>query len=605
MKIFKKMKKGFTLVELVVVIAVIAILAAVSVGAYFGVTESANNSRLEQEAKQVYTAIQTVSLAPNEHSSLSKDGLVITDEPKFELALEETLGKNVTLLENGDKAPNEPTIYFVRKDVSSEISENVVYSSFEYHVAEINGKKAVADIVTGEVKVETSNVEAGEGSSTTTAPGASSTPTTGNPTTAPSTSDTTQAPLYEDGWHLVTTASEIKDGDQIVIAAKEADVAMSTCQNENNRGTATITKNDDGTIELSNDVQPILVGIDNGKYTFNTSAGYLYAASSSKNYLRSYSEVDDNGRWTIEIGVEGSATIKASGSYTHNTIKYNADQNSGMLFSCYSSGQTDVVIYKNYGEHIEERIPVLTDISFEEDFDASNKYGTITSLNIKKDLPSILLNYDNGYSTEASQDEITWSSSDTNILVITDNQFEIVSYGTKSVTISAKYNNFDKEISFNVDVDVKEVIAGEDQTYTHIFAQKEITSSNSSNVNLSDKFWSFTSDSTYYGWDTNNGRGLQFGSGSAPCKTLEVKSESFKNYTIKQVKINTCGASSINGSFTFTIDDVQIGESIKLETSATVYTFECETICTSNIAFNYTQTSSKAIYIKSITIVYC
>ena len=53
MKLFKKAKKGFTLVELVVVIAVIAILAAVSVGAYFGVTESANNSKLEQEAKQV------------------------------------------------------------------------------------------------------------------------------------------------------------------------------------------------------------------------------------------------------------------------------------------------------------------------------------------------------------------------------------------------------------------------------------------------------------------------------------------------------------------------------------------------------------------------
>ena len=198
MKIFKKMKKGFTLVELVVVIAVIAILAAVSVGAYFGVTESANNSRLEQEAKQVYTAIQTVSLAPNEHSSLSKDGLVIIDDVAFETALEETLGKNVTLLESGDKAANEPTIYFVRKAVSPEISENVVYSSFDYHVAEINGKKAVADIVTGEVKVETSDVEAGEGSSTTTVPGATTDPITGNPTTVPSTSDTTQEPIAPD-----------------------------------------------------------------------------------------------------------------------------------------------------------------------------------------------------------------------------------------------------------------------------------------------------------------------------------------------------------------------------------------------------------------------
>lgn len=49
----RKLRKGFTLVELVVVIAVIAILAAVSVGAYFGVTDSANASAAEQYKKQI------------------------------------------------------------------------------------------------------------------------------------------------------------------------------------------------------------------------------------------------------------------------------------------------------------------------------------------------------------------------------------------------------------------------------------------------------------------------------------------------------------------------------------------------------------------------
>lgn len=50
---FKKLKKGFTLVELVVVIAVIAVLAAVSVGAYFGVTDSANSSNATAAYKQI------------------------------------------------------------------------------------------------------------------------------------------------------------------------------------------------------------------------------------------------------------------------------------------------------------------------------------------------------------------------------------------------------------------------------------------------------------------------------------------------------------------------------------------------------------------------
>jgi prepilin-type N-terminal cleavage/methylation domain-containing protein len=44
MKLFKKFKKGFTIVELVVVIAVIAILAATSIGVYFGMVDSANRS---------------------------------------------------------------------------------------------------------------------------------------------------------------------------------------------------------------------------------------------------------------------------------------------------------------------------------------------------------------------------------------------------------------------------------------------------------------------------------------------------------------------------------------------------------------------------------
>ena len=52
----KKMnKKGFTIVELVIVIAVIAILAAVLIPTFSGIIEKANKSATLQEARNGYT----------------------------------------------------------------------------------------------------------------------------------------------------------------------------------------------------------------------------------------------------------------------------------------------------------------------------------------------------------------------------------------------------------------------------------------------------------------------------------------------------------------------------------------------------------------------
>ena len=53
----KMNKKGFTIVELVIVIAVIAILAGVMIPTFGGVIESANRSAAQQEAKSVRDAL--------------------------------------------------------------------------------------------------------------------------------------------------------------------------------------------------------------------------------------------------------------------------------------------------------------------------------------------------------------------------------------------------------------------------------------------------------------------------------------------------------------------------------------------------------------------
>lgn len=51
----KRNKKGFTIVELVIVIAVIAILAAVLIPTFSNLVEKANNSADMQEARNVYS----------------------------------------------------------------------------------------------------------------------------------------------------------------------------------------------------------------------------------------------------------------------------------------------------------------------------------------------------------------------------------------------------------------------------------------------------------------------------------------------------------------------------------------------------------------------
>ena len=47
-------KKGFTIVELVIVIAVIAILSAVMIPTFSGIVEKANKSAAQQEANNIY-----------------------------------------------------------------------------------------------------------------------------------------------------------------------------------------------------------------------------------------------------------------------------------------------------------------------------------------------------------------------------------------------------------------------------------------------------------------------------------------------------------------------------------------------------------------------
>lgn len=145
---------------------------------------------------------------------------------------------------------------------------------------------------------------------------------------------------------LVTDASTLKIGDKIIIAAATADFAISTTQNKNNRDRAAVTKTNNNTIvNPGADVQLFTLepGTVDNTYAFNTGSGYIYAASSSDNQLKTQQKNNNNGSWTISCTAEGVATITANGDNTRKSLKYNT---SG-LFSCYASGQSAVAIYSD------------------------------------------------------------------------------------------------------------------------------------------------------------------------------------------------------------------------------------------------------------------
>ena len=149
------------------------------------------------------------------------------------------------------------------------------------------------------------------------------------------------APFYGQTWNLVTAAADLAVGDSIIIVSGE--YALGKTQNSNNRAAVAITNNGDD-VEFDDEagVQGIKLveGTENNTFGFYVGNGYLFAASSGSNYLRTQEDLDANGSWLVTIS-GGETTVIAQGTNTRNNLRRN-----GTIFSCYSSGQTAVSIYK-------------------------------------------------------------------------------------------------------------------------------------------------------------------------------------------------------------------------------------------------------------------
>ncbi len=143
---------------------------------------------------------------------------------------------------------------------------------------------------------------------------------------------------------MVTDVTTLKVDDQIVIVAKGYDYALSTDQKSNNRGQVAIIKGNN-IITFGSDVQILTLkeGTISGTFAFYTGSGYLCAASSDNNYLRTETTLSGDSSWAITIA-DGTASIIAQGTNSHHTMQYNQ---SSSLFACYASAsQKALAIYK-------------------------------------------------------------------------------------------------------------------------------------------------------------------------------------------------------------------------------------------------------------------
>ena len=151
-------------------------------------------------------------------------------------------------------------------------------------------------------------------------------------------------------YQLVTSADQLVAGRTYLIVNVANGKALGTTQNSNNRSASDVTIENDIISTIDNTVCELTLGGSTGAWTFfdagwGNNGGYLYAASSSANHLKTQGSNNANGQWSITIGENGTATLAAQGSNSHNLLKYN---NQSVIFSCYASGSTqlDVCLFR-------------------------------------------------------------------------------------------------------------------------------------------------------------------------------------------------------------------------------------------------------------------
>ena len=163
-------------------------------------------------------------------------------------------------------------------------------------------------------------------------------------------------------WKRVNLVSELQDGDTIMFGYNTGSTGSgsnsgkyynyfmgSQGSNYRNRSTGIYFNPPycKATDVPSNAQRFTITRTENNLWRFESGTGFLYAASSSRNYLRTEAAPDSSGNadFSISILTNGNANVVAQGNNTRNKIQYYSSWGSG-YFSCFSGNQGAIQIYK-------------------------------------------------------------------------------------------------------------------------------------------------------------------------------------------------------------------------------------------------------------------
>lgn len=153
-------------------------------------------------------------------------------------------------------------------------------------------------------------------------------------------------------WTLVKDVAELTAGSYVIIAAAEFDYAMLSYSSGNNCSSKAAKKSGDLlTYDADFGIFEIKAGnVENTIALFDDkNENYLYAASSSNNYLKAEETLTNNSSWSASVTSAGVASLTAQGTNTHNILKYNSASDQ-KKFSAYGSSNqmADIALYKYF-----------------------------------------------------------------------------------------------------------------------------------------------------------------------------------------------------------------------------------------------------------------